>query len=80
MTGLELSRAYWETYGREMLEKDFPGTANYMRWDFAEAAANVWALTMKYPGIMILNPGFVCFCQGKKSSTGKRASAWRELT
>ena len=30
MTGLELSRAYWETYGRDMLEKDFPGTANYI--------------------------------------------------
>ena len=30
MTGLELCRAYWETYGRELLEKDFPGTADYI--------------------------------------------------
>ena len=66
MTGLELSRAYWETYGRDMLEKDFPGTANYIAVGLCGSGSECLGFDDEISRDHDFEPGFCLFLPGEE--------------
>lgn len=53
MTGLELAKAYYETYGKRMLAEEFPRYVDRIAVGLAGKVRSALVLTMPFPVTMI---------------------------
>ena len=61
MNGLELSRAYFETYGRPMLEEQFSGVLPYLAAGLAGRGSECFGFDDKVSEDHDFEPGFCIF-------------------
>ena len=65
MNGLELSRAYFETYGRPMLEEQFPGVLPYLAAGLFGSGSECFGFDDKVSEDHDFEPGFCIFLPGE---------------
>ncbi len=75
MKGLELSRKYWNEYGREMLEKDFPDVKGLVAAGLCGSGSEVLGYDDSISRDHDFEPGFCLFLPGEE--TVDRRTAFR---
>ena len=73
MTGLELSRAYWEAYGREMLEKDFRETGEKIAVGLCGSGSECLGFDDEISRDHDFEPGFCLFLPGEETVDRKES-------
>ena len=73
MKGLEMARAYFETYGRPMLEKDFPDLLPFLAAGLCGAGSECFGFDDEVSRDHDFEPGFLLFLPGEEAVDRRRA-------
>ena len=73
MRGIELARAYWEAFGREMLEKDFPAMAEKIAVGLCGSGSECLGYDDEISRDHDFEPGFCLFLPGEEEVDRREA-------